>query len=316
MSVPVFVGIDVSKDTLDIAVLPSGERWQTPYAEASFPLLVDRLLSLAPQLVLVEATGGLQDLLVAALAQAGLVIQVVNPRQVRDFARALGQLAKTDAIDAHVLALFAQRVPLDPRPLPDAQTQALAALVARRRQLMEMPTMEKNRTARAPGGVRKNIQRHIDWLSKEIGRVEGELEDFLRLSPIWREKEDLLKSVPGIGDILAATLIANLPELGTLGRKQVAKLVGVAPFNHDSGTHKGKRAIGGGRAHVRAALYMAALVAVRHNLLMQALYQRLLDAKKPKKVALVACMRKLLTILNAMLKHKTPWHLSPKVIYA
>jgi transposase len=296
MSVPSFVGIDVSKDTLDIAVLPSGERWQTPHDEASFPLLVDRLLSITPQLILVESTGGLQSLLVAALAQAGLIVRVVNPRQVRDFAKATGQLAKTDAIDAYVLALF--------------------ALVSRRRQLIEMRTMEKNRMGRAPKGVRKNIQRHIDWLSKEIALVEGDLEEFLRSSPLWQQKEDLLKSVPGIGNTLALTLIANLPELGALGPKQVAKLVGVAPFNRDSGSHRGKRSIGGGRPHVRATLYMAALVGVRHNPVLKAFYHRLLSLGKPKKVALVACMRKLLTILNAMLKHKTPWHPSPEVAYA
>jgi transposase len=316
MSVPSFVGIDVSKDTLDIAVLPSGERWQTPHDEASFPLLVDRLLSVTPQLILVESTGGLQSLLVAALAQAGLIVRVVNPRQVRDFAKATGQLAKTDAIDAYVLALFAQRVPLEPRPLPDEDSQALSALVSRRRQLIEMRTMEKNRMGRAPKGVRKNIQRHIDWLSKEIALVEGDLEEFLRSSPLWQQKEDLLRGVPGIGNTLALTLIANLPELGALGRKQVAKLVGVAPFNRDSGSHRGKRSIGGGRPHVRATLYMAALVGVRHNPVLKAFYHRLLSLGKPKKVALVACMRKLLTILNAMLKHKTPWHPSPEVAYA
>lgn len=232
---------------------------------------------------------------------------VVNPRQVRDFARATGKLAKTDAIDARVLALFAERVRPEPRRLPDEAGQALGALVTRRRQLLEMLTAEKNRLGSAARVLRKSIQRHIDWLNQELAKVDEDLGDMLRQSPLWREKDDLLRSVPGVGRVLSITLLAELPELGQLSAKQISALVGVAPLNRDSGTLRGRRSIWGGRAPVRAVLYMAALVATRYNPVIRAFYQRLLALGKAKKVALVACMRKLLIILNAILKHQTPW---------
>ncbi len=303
----IYAGIDVSKDVLDIAVAPEGKVWQVPYTEAGMSQVADRLRSIAPTLVVLEATGGLEVAITGVLAAAGLPVVVVNPRQVRDFGKAMGKLAKTDAIDAQLIASFAERVRPALRPLPDEDAQTLSALVARRVQLIEMHTAEKNRMRRAPKRVRKEIQRHIDWLSKGLADLDGELGDFLRQSPLWREKEDLLTTVPGVGNVTAMTLVADLPELGMLNRKQIAALAGVAPFNRDSGTLRGKRTIWGGRGSVRAALYMAALVATRRNHVIRAFYRRLVAAGKAKKTALVACMRKLLTILNAMLKHETPW---------
>lgn len=302
-----FVGIDVAQKRLDVAVQPTGASWEVPQDSGGLTTLVERLQGLQPQVVVLEATGGLEVPVVAALASAGLPVVVVNPRQVRDFARAMGKLAKTDRLDAQVLAQFAQAVRPSPRPLPDAQAQELGALLARRRQVVEMLTAERNRLRVALPTVRRGIQDHITWLRHTLAELNGHLERTLRASPLWREKEDLLRGVPGVGRVLSLTLVADLPELGTLGRRQIAALVGVAPFNRDSGTLRGKRTVWGGRAPVRAALYMGTLTAVRHNPILRAFYQRLLQAGKPKKVALVACMRKLLTILNAMLKHRTPW---------
>jgi len=304
----VYVGIDVAKATLDVAVHPTGARWTTTHTEREVAGLVTRLTPLQPALVVLEATGGLEGPLAGALAAAGLPVVVVNPRQVRDFAKATGTLAKTDALDAAVLAHFAAAVRPTPRPLPDAATQALAALVTRRRQLVEMLTAERNRLGSAPRALRAEIQAHITWLQRRLGRLDDDLHEAIRTSPVWRAQDDLLQSVPGVGPVLARTLLASLPELGRLDRKAIAALVGVAPLNRDSGTFRGRRMIWGGRAGVRAVLYMGTLVAVRHNPVLRAFYQRLRGVGKLPKVALTACMRKLLTILNAMLKQQTRWN--------
>ncbi len=302
-----YVGIDVSKDTLDVAVRPTGQQWRVSNTEEGLGPLVERLQGLSPALVVMEATGGYEVPVAAALGADGLPVAVVNPRQVRDFARATGKLAKTDKLDAQVLALFAERVRPVPRPLPDPQTQELHALLARRRQIVVMLVTEQNRLGSALPSVRPGIQEHIAWLEGKLGELNDGMGKLLRESPLWREKEDLLRGVPGVGPVVTLTLLAELPELGAMDRRQVAALVGVAPLNRDSGTLRGRRSVWGGRAKVRTALYMAALVATRHNPMICVFYQRLLAAGKPKKVALVACMRKLLTILNAMLKHRTPW---------
>lgn len=305
---PVFVGIDVAKAQLDIAVRPTGARWSTPNDEAGIATLVTQLQALAPTLIVLEATGGFQRAVVAALTMVGLPVVVANPRQTRDFAKATGQLAKTDALDARALAHFADAVRPTPRPVPDAETAALRALLTRRRQLVAMRTAESNRLGSAPSPlVQADIQAHLAWLDQRLATLDDDLDTTLRASPVWREREALYRSVPGIGPVCARTLLLDLPELGTLSRQRIAALVGVAPFNCDSGTVRGRRAIWGGRAPLRATLYMATLVAVRHNAVLHAHYERLLAAGKAKKVALVACMRKLLTILNAMAKHQTPW---------
>jgi transposase len=307
VSAPVFVGIDVSQAQLDIAVRP-GTPFSVPHHEAGITAVVERLRQLGPTLIVLEATGALETALTSALVEAALPVVVVNPRQVRDFAKAAGHLAKTDRLDAEILARFAEVMQPKPRPLPDAEARALAALWARRRQLVEMLTAEKNRLLTAPAPIRKSLRTHITWLERELAQTDTELHDAIQHSPVWREKEQLLRSVPGVGPVLSATLLAHLPELGTLSHKQIAALVGVAPFNRDSGTLRGKRTVWGGRAHVRAVLYMNAIVAARFNPVIRVFYQRLCRAGKAKKVALTACMRKLLVILNAMLKHRTPWH--------
>lgn len=302
-----YVGIDVAKAQLDIAVGPTAQGWSVPNQEEGIGQLVSRLGELSPALVVLEATGGQELPVVAALAAAGLPVVVVNPRQVRNFAKATGRLAKTDTLDAQVLARFGEAVRPTPRPLPDAEAQALQALLARRRQVVGMVTAEKNRLGTALPPVRKRIQGHITWLQQELADLDKDLGDALRQSPLWREKEALLRSVPGVGRVLSLTLLAQLPELGNLNRRQIAALAGVAPLNRDSGTLRGRRTVWGGRASVRAALYMAALVGTQRNPLLRGFYQHLCAAGKPKKVALTACMRKLLTILNAMVKHDTPW---------
>ena len=307
MSIPVFVGIDVSKAQVDVALRPEG-RFSAPNDESGIAQIIERLSAVPPALVVVEATGGFEMPLAGALAAAGLPVVVVNPRHVRDFAKAAGKLAKTDALDAQTLAHFAEVMRPEPRPLPDEQTQTLAAILTRRRQLVEMLTAEKNRLASARKPVRKSLRTHIAWLERELTQRDSDLAHAIRESPVWREKDDLLRSMPGVGPVLTTTLLADLPELGTLTGKQIAALVGVAPLNRDSGTLRGKRTVWGGRAQVRAALYMAALVASRFNPVIRAFYQRLRAAGKAKKVVLTACMRKLLVILNAMLKHRTPWH--------
>lgn len=303
----IYVGIDVAKAKVDVAVRPTGQRWVVSYDEAGVGELVSQMGDLSPTLVLLEATGGLELPLVAALAIAELPVVVANPRQVRDFAKATGALAKTDALDAAVLAHFAEAVRPKVRPLRDAETQVLNSLVARRHQVMTMMVSEKNRLGTAISAVRPRIEAHIAWLEQELNDLDQGLRQTLRRSPVWREKDDLLRTVPGVGEQLSLTLLACLPELGTLDRRQIAALVGVAPFNRDSGTMRGKRTVWGGRARVRSVLYMGAMVASQHNPVIRDLYQRLLAAGKPKKVALVACMRKLLTILNAMIKRRSPW---------
>ncbi len=307
MTTEVFIGIDVARDSLEIAVRSTGEQWQVGNDAAGIPTLVPRLRVLRPTLIVLEATGGFELPVLAALGSAGLPVVAVNPRQVRDFAKAIGKLAKTDAIDARVLAHFAEAVRPPVRPLPDAATQALGALVTRRRQLVEMLTAEENRRASASLPVRADIQQTISFLRTRLKGIDKELSQAVRNSPLWRQQENVLRSVPGIGPIVSVTLLADLPELGILGRKQIAALVGLAPLNRDSGTVRGKRTVWGGRATVRSALYMAALVGVRFNPVLRALYTRLVAVGKTKKVALTACMHKLLTILNAMLKHHTPW---------
>lgn len=306
MSAPVFVGIDVSKAQLDMAIRPEG-RCSAPNDDAGFAQVIEYLKAVSPTLVVLEATGGLEIPLTGALAAAGMPVVVVNPRHVRAFAKAAGKLAKTDALDAQLLAQFAEVMRPAVRPLPDAQTQALAALLTRRRQLVEMLTAEKNRLTQARPPVRKSLRAHIAWLERALDQADADLAQAIHESPVWREQDELLRSVPGVGPVLTTTLLANLPELGTLTGKQIAALVGVAPLNRDSGTLRGRRTVWRGRAHVRAVLYMGAIVAARFNPTIRAFYQRLLAAGKAKKVALTACMRKLLTILNAMLKHKTPW---------
>ena len=305
----VYVGIDVSKDTLDVAVHASEQRWRFANSDKGITEALSCLEELCPTLVVLEATGGMEYPLAAALAVAGRPVVVVNPRQVRDFARATGRLAKTDAIDARVLAHYAAAMHPPTRPLLDTQGQELKAILARRRQLIEMLTAERNRLHSARSkAVKANIQAHIAWLEKEMTHIDHDLGHSIRETPVWQEKDDLLKSVPGVGPVLSTTLLADLPELGLLNRREIAALVGVAPFNRDSGHIRGQRAVWGGRAVVRSALYMATLVATRYNPIIRDFYRHLLSAGKPKKLALTACMRKLLTILNAMLKHKTPWH--------
>jgi transposase len=306
MSPSTFVGIDVSQTRFDIAIRP-GSSFTIAHDEPAIATLVEQLRTLSPTLIILEATGGLEVPLTSALATAGLPVVVVNPRQVRDFAKASGHLAKTDALDAQTLAQFAEVMRPTPRPLPDAEARALAAVLARRRQLVEMLTAEKNRLLTAPPATRKSLRAHIAWLERELEHIETDLAATIRRSPVWREKEELLRSVPGVGPVLTSTLLANLPELGTLTHKQIAALVGVAPLNRDSGTMRGRRTVWGGRAQVRTVLYMNAVVAARFNPVIRTFYERLCGAGKPKKVALTACMRKLLTMLNAMLKHHTPW---------
>ena len=305
----VFVGIDVSKARLDVAVLPNEKTWSTANDDEGISALVVKLQELAPALILLEATGGLERRALGKLAGAGLPAMAINPRNVRDFAKSLGKLAKTDRIDAIILARFAQAIQPPLRPIPDEQTQELQAQLTRRRQLVEMIVAEKNRLfATDANKVRKLIKAHIEYLQKQLSINEYDLDQTIKQSPVWLEKVDLLESAPGVGRATASTLVALLPELGMLGRKQIAALVGVAPFNRDSGTLRGHRAIWGGRASVRAVLYMAALVGARHNPVIRALYRRLKAAGKPSKVALVACMRKLLTILNAILRDRSPWN--------
>jgi len=304
---PIFIGIDVSKARLDVAMRPSAEKLSVSNDEAGIQALVKRLSELKPVLIVLEATGGLERSVSGTLGSAQLPVVVVNPRQVRDFAKATGQLAKTDRIDAEVMARFAEVIRPPLRPLPDEVSLELRALIARRRQLIEMMVAEKNRLSAASKTVRKRIEAHIRWLETELDRADKDLDHSIRQSPIWQEHEDLLRSAPGIGPVVSRTLLAELPELGRLNRKQIAALVGIAPLNCDSGTFRGRRGIWGGRATVRAVLYRAAWVASRRNSVIRDFYKRLRDKGKAPKVALVACMRKLLIILNAMIKHKTRW---------
>jgi transposase len=304
------VGIDVSKGRLDVACLPAAA---TPMPTASndaagHATLTAWLKEVSPRLIVLEATGGYQRELVAALAVASLPVVVVNPRQVRDFARAVGVLAKTDAIDAAVLARFAQQVDPPIRPLPDEESITLSDLLARRRQLVELRTAEGNRLkqARAPR-IKASIKAVLSTIEKQIAAIDADLDERIKRSPLWKEKQDLLASVPGVGKLTARTLLACLPELGAISRQSVAALAGLAPLNRDSGAMRGKRAIWGGRATVRTALYMATLVATKHNPVIRAKYQQMLKAGRAKKLAIIACARKLLVILNALLRTRTPW---------
>ncbi len=308
---PIYVGIDVAKAQVEVAVRPSGETWTALVEEPELTRLVSRIQALAPTLVVLEATGGYEVPVVSALAAAAVPVVVVNPRQVRAFAKALGILAKTDGLDAGVLALFGERVQPPVRPLPDPALEGLTALVARRRQLVEMLVAERHRRSQLRNAVvRRDINQHIRWLDRRLTQTTRDIGRLLETTPAWRVEEDLLRSVPGIGPHTAAVLIAELPELGQLTRREIAALVGVAPFNRDSGTLSGTRHIWGGRATVRGALYMATLVATRYNPAIRVFYQRLVAAGKKRKVALTAAMRKLLTILNAMVKHQQPWRLA------
>ena len=306
-SIAAFVGIDIAKADFVVACRPDGASWTATNDPKGIAATVGRVRALTPTLIALEATGGYETALVAVLATAALPLVVANPRQVRDFAKATGQLAKTDRLDAQLLALFADRVHSTPRPLPDAVLQQLDALMTRRRQLVDMLTAEGNRLEHAATPIHREIIRHIRWLERRVAAVDRDLDATIQQSPVWRTQENLLRTVPGIGPVVSRTLLADLPELGRLNRKQIAALVGVAPLARDSGTLRGKRVVWGGRAPVRAVLYMGALVAVRHNTVIRAFYGRLVAAGKPKKVALIACMRKLLTILNAMMRTNTTW---------
>ena len=304
----VYVGIDVAKAHLDVHLLPSKEAFTVARDGEGVASLAERLKTLSPALIVLEATGGFETIVAAALAGADLPLVVMNPRQIRDFARANGRLAKTDALDAAVIALFAERMRPEVRPLADEQTRTLSELVARRRQLIEMMTAERNRRPRlSRKNLVKALDRHLAMLQKDLSELDQEIDTTVRGTPVWREREELMRSVPGVGPGLARAILADVPEIGTLDRKQIAALIGVAPFNQDSGAYRGRRAIWGGRAKVRGVLYMAALVATRRNPALKTFYQRLLHAAKAKKLALVAVMRKLLTILNAIIRNQTPW---------
>lgn len=305
---PSFVGIDVSKDRLDVHVVPSGRTFTAQRDDKGLEQLAGDLRQFTPALVVLEATGGFEITVAAALAGANLPVAVVNPRQIRDFARATGRLAKTDALDAEAIARFAERIRPEPRPLADAESLSLGELVARRRQVVEMIGMETNRLHQARNlRVQRMLKATLKTLSAQLAELDHDIDDTVRRSPIWRAADDLLTSVPGIGDVTAHTLIADLPELGQLDRRRVAALVGVAPINRDSGQMRGKRTIAGGRVEVRNALYMATLAAIRWNPVINKHYHGLVDRGRPKKVALVACMRRLLGILNAIMRTKTPW---------
>jgi transposase len=308
-SSPLFVGIDVAKAALDMALRPSDQLWQVIYDDAHVEALIIQLSELSPSLIVVEATGGLERALVAALVAAGLPVVVINPRLARDFAKATGRLAKTDRLDAQVLAHYGEAIRPSFRPLPDANTQQLRALVDRRRQLIDMMSAEQSRLNTSPARIRDSIAYHLTWLRQQVASLDDDLDSMLKTSPLWREYDAILQSTPGVGPVLSRTLISQLPELGDLNRKEIAALVGVAPFNRDSGTWRGRRTIWGGRATVRAVLYMSTLVATRYNPVIREFYERLLAAGKVKKVALIACMRKLLTILNAMIKNQQRWQL-------
>ena len=306
-----FIGIDVSKDTLDVHVLPEGKDFVFSNDVDGIAALCRKFGKLRPQLIVLEATGGLQIPVASALGVKKHPVAVINPRQARDFARATGRLAKTDKIDAQVLAFFGQQVRPEARPLKDEQTQELSALLSRRKHLIGMLVMEKNRLALSFGSVRNDIEQHIEWLEERLGEINSRLGKAVRSSPLWREQDNLLRSVPGVGEVLSTSLLANLPELGKLDRRSIAALVGVAPMNCDSGKYRGKRRTWGGRSDVRAVLYMAIMTAIRYNPVISKFYKRLIDAGKPHKVAATASMRKLLTILNSMVRTGQPWAYSP-----
>jgi transposase len=307
----IVVGIDVSKDRLDVSLRPDGEAFSVGRAGAGLEELTARLTELRPSLVAVEATGGFETVVVAALAAAGLPVVVVNPAQIRHFARALGQRAKTDPIDAAVIARFAEATRPEPRPVPDAATRLLADLVARRRQIIDMIVAERQREKRATARLKKSIVRLLKALQKELASVDADIDAAVRRSPAWRATEDLLASVPGVGPTIARTLIAELPEIGRLSRREIAALAGLAPFTRQSGRWRGKSFIGGGRVGVRAVLFMGAMVAKRHNPVLKAFFDRLVAAGKARMTALIAVARRLLTILNAIARDRRPWQPGP-----
>jgi transposase len=303
-----FVGIDVAKDQLDVHIRPTAEAFRVSHDDAGLATLLERLHAVMPSIVVLEASGGYEVALTAALASAGLPVAVVNPRQIRDYARALGQLAKTDRLDAQVIARFAEAVRPEPRPVPDAQARALGELIARRRQLVDMLAAEQNRRRLLRDRrVLRHLDAHITWLEEALRRFDHDLATLVRSTPAWREADDLLRSARGIGPVTACTLIADLPELGRLDRRRIAALVGVAPIARDSGVFRGRRMIAGGRPHIRRVLYMATLTAIRYNPVIRAFHHRLVAAGRPNKVAITAAMRKLLIILNAMLRDRRPW---------
>jgi transposase len=303
-----WIGIDVSKSQLDVYMHPDAQRYCVKQTDKDIITLGQKIKNMEHALVILEASGGYESIVVSLLTDMGISVVVVNPRQVRDFARATGTLAKTDTIDAQILARFGEAVKPDVRPLPDDCTQKLRALVRRRQQIIEMLTMEENRFAQSSEPIADSIRQHITWLTQYLKDLDKDIRNLIRSTPIWREKEELLRSVPGVGSVLAATLLAQLPELGHLNRKQIASLVGVAPLNRDSGAMRGRRMVWGGRGHLRAVLYMAVITAIRCNPAIMAFYKRLREAGKCPKVAITACMRKLLIILNAMVKHNVSWN--------
>jgi transposase len=309
MKTQVFVGLDVSKHHLDVALRPQGRHFVTPNNDRGIKQLVKRLAALKPQLIVLEASGGYESLVIAALAEAQLPVALINPQAVRKFAGATGKLAKTDKIDAQVLAHFAEALRPEPRPWPDQAHQALKAALQRRAQVVKMIGQEQNRLEKTfIPAVRQDIQAHLTWLRHRLEQLERDLDDQIRLSPLWQERDRLIQTFTGIGPAISRAAIAQLPELGTLSGKKASALVGLAPYNRDSGRFRGKRMIRGGRSYLRRMLYMAAVVASRFNPVIRAFYQRLLAAGKPKKLALTACMRKIVVILNAMVKHNQPWN--------
>lgn len=308
MSTPeVFAGIDVSKENLEVCLWPQEERMSFAQSEDGWALMTEFIQSFSPRLVVLEATGGWERGAVATLAVQGLPVVVVNPRQVRHFAISKGILAKTDKIDAQVIAQFAGSIRPEIRPLKDLEAQELDSLVTRRRQIIEMLTMEKNRLHSAPARMRNDIRMHIEWMEKRLEKVEKDLDGMIRKSSLWRVKEEILRSMKGVGPVLSRSLLSDVPELGTLSRQKIAALVGVAPLNRDSGKFRGRRGIWGGRAKVRCVLYMATVAAIRSNPVIRDFHTRLVKAGKPPKVAITACMRRMLIILNAMIKNQTPW---------
>jgi transposase len=307
MSSEAYIGVDVSKDLLDVKVLPSNKAQQFSNDDPGIKKFITFIKKIDPQLIVLESTGGLEMLAVSSLVEKHLPTVVINPRQIRDFAKATGRLAKTDSIDADTIARFARDIRPEIRPIKDEHTQLLSALNARRRQIVDMLVAEKNRLYSAPKPNIKSIQKHIQYLERTLEDINKDINKTIKKSPTWRENDRILQSFKGVGPVLSATLLCDLPELGTLNRKKIAALVGVAPLNCDSGRFRGRRRIKGGRADVRRKLYMAAVASIRHNPMMKKFYHKLIDAGKPPKLALTACMRKILTILNAMMKNRTYW---------
>jgi len=307
MNSEAYVGVDVSKDQLDVKALPCNETRQFSNDDPGIKKLVTFVRKIDPQLIVFESTGGLEMAAVSSLIENHLPVVVVNPRQVRDFAKATGRLAKTDSIDTDTIARFARDIRPEVRPIKDEHTQLLSALNARRRQIVDMLVAEKNRLYTAPKPNMKSIQKHIQWLERSLEDINQDIDKIIKKSPTWRENDRILQSFKGVGPVVSASLLGDLPELGTLNRKKIATLVGVAPLNCDSGRFRGRRRIKGGRANVRRKLYMAAVASLRHNPMIRDFYDRLIDAGKPSKLALTACMRKILTILNAMMKNRTYW---------